>query len=432
MMRHRFPQAAGAALLLSLMAASGTVCAAIIQVPAGANLQEAIIAGAPGDTLQLASGQYNGNIVVDKPLTLQGPDDRSAVLVGERQGRTIWVKAEDVTLRQLTVRHSGLSLPDMDAGIFLDKTAHRARIEENDVVDNLVGVYVWGPENALVQGNRIVGNHDLRVNERGNGVTVWNSPGSKILNNVISQGRDGIFSNTSRNNVFSGNRFSDLRYAVHYMYTDNSEVSDNVSIGNEIAYALMFSRFLTVRNNIGIGSAHQGLMLNSTQQSTIVGNVLDGAEKGVFIYNANFNRIEENVFKNAEIGVHYTAGSEGNQIRNNAFVNNQNQVKYVGTRYLDWSVDGRGNYWSDMSAFDLNGDGIGDTAYRPNGIIDQVIWRAPSARLLLNSPAVAIVRWAQTQFPAILPGGVMDSAPLMKPPVTSTLNKYEALNERPR
>ena len=433
MMRHRFPlQAAGTALLLSLATASGTVRAATVQVPAGTDLQSAVNTAVPGDTLQLASGQYHGNIIIDKPLTLRGPDDRSAVVIGEREGRTIWVKAEDVIVRHLTVRHSGLSLPDMDAGIFLDKTAHRARIEQNDVIDNLVGVYVWGPENALVRGNRIVGNKELRVNERGNGVTVWNSPGSKILDNVISQGRDGIFSNTSRNNVFSGNRFTDLRYAVHYMYTDNSEVSDNVSIGNEIAYALMFSRFLTVRDNIGINSLHQGLMLNSTQQSTIEGNIVDGAEKGVFIYNANFNRITDNLFKNAEIGVHYTAGSEGNEIMNNAFVNNRNQVKYVGTRYLDWSADGRGNYWSDMSAFDLNGDGIGDTAYRPNGIIDQVIWRAPSARLLLNSPAVAIVRWAQTQFPAILPGGVMDSAPLMTQPVTSTLNKYEELNERRR
>ncbi|MYN12809.1 nitrous oxide reductase family maturation protein NosD [Pusillimonas sp. TS35] len=430
-MRYRFPlQAALAALPLMLSAAGGTVRAATVHVPAHADLQAAIAAAAPGDTLRLASGEYRGNIVIDKPIALQGPDDRSATLIGEREGRTIWIKAPDVSVRHLTVRQSGLSLPDMDAGIFLDKTAHRARIVENDIIDNLVGVYVWGPENALVTANRIEGNKRLRVNERGNGVTIWNSPGSRIEGNIISYGRDGIFSNASRENVFSGNHFTHVRYAVHYMYTNKSEVSNNVSIGNEIAYALMFSQFLTVRNNIGIDSTHQGLMLNATQQSTIEGNIVDGAEKGVFIYNANFNRIADNIFKNAEIGVHYTAGSEGNEITNNAFVNNQNQVKYVGTRFLEWSVDGRGNYWSDMSAFDLNGDGIGDTAYRPNGLIDQVIWRAPSARMLLNSPAVAIVRWAQTQFPAILPGGVIDSAPLMTRPTPSTLKKYEVLNER--
>lgn len=426
MARLRFPPpAAAAALLLACAAAGGPARAAVIQVPAGADLQAAIAAAAPGDTLQLAAGEYPGNIVIDKPLVLQGPEDRGAGIVGTRKGRSVWIKAEDVTLRRLTIRNSGLSLPGMDAGVFLDRGAHRALITENDIVDNSVGVYVWGPRDALVRGNRIVGNTGLRVNERGNGVTLWNSPGSKILDNTISEGRDGIFSNASRQNVFSGNHFSRVRYAVHYMYTNDSEVSDNVSEGNDIAYALMFSSSLTVRNNRGTGSAHQGLMLNATQQSTIEGNVLDGGEKCVFIYNANFNRMADNVFRNCGIGVHYTAGSEGNAITGNAFIDNQNQVKYVGTRYLEWSVDGRGNYWSDLSAFDLNGDGVGDTAYRPNGIIDQVIWRAPSARLLLNSPAVSIVRWAQTQFPAILPGGVIDSAPLMAAPDTPLLRKHE-------
>jgi nitrous oxidase accessory protein len=331
-----------------------------------------------------------------------------------------------VQIRQITVRNSGLSLPDMDAGIFLDKPAHNALIENNAILDNLVGVYVWGPHNALVQHNTIVGNKELRLNERGNGVTVWNSPGSRILYNDISWGRDGIFSNTSRDNVFSHNRFTQLRYAVHYMYTNNSEVSSNVSIGNDIAYALMFSQFLTVRENISINSTHQGLMLNAAQQSTITDNIVDGAEKGVFLYNANFNKISGNLIQNTQIGVHYTAGSEGNEITENAFIQNQNQVKYVGTRYLEWSSKDRGNYWSDHSAFDLNGDGIGDTAYRPNGLIEQLVWRAPSARVLLNSPAVSIVRWAQTQFPAILPGGIIDSAPLMRAPDNPVWERYKA------
>jgi len=213
---------------------------------------------------------------------------------------------------------------------------------------------------------------------------------------------------------------------VHYMYTNNSEVSSNVSTGNDIAYALMFSQFLTVRENISINSTHQGLMLNAAQQSTITDNIVDGAEKGVFLYNANFNTISGNLIQNTQIGVHYTAGSEGNEITENAFIQNQNQVKYVGTRYLEWSSKDRGNYWSDHSAFDLNGDGIGDTAYRPNGLIEQLVWRAPSARVLLNSPAVSIVRWAQTQFPAILPGGIIDSAPLMRAPDNPVWERYKA------
>ena len=101
-----------------------------------------------------------------------------------------------------------------------------------------------------------------------------------------------------------------------------------------------------------------------------------GPEKCVFIYNTNQNRFRDNWFEGCEIGIHFTAGSEGNEIAGNAFIGNRNQVKYVGTRYLDWSRSGRGNYWSDNPAFDLNGDGIADTrlpAERPHrpGALDR-------------------------------------------------------------
>jgi nitrous oxidase accessory protein len=141
-----------------------------------------------------------------------------------------------------------------------------------------------------------------------------------------------------------------------------------------------------------------------------------GPEKCVFIYNANQNRFLRNWFEGCEIGIHFTAGSERNEMVGNAFVRSRNQVKYVGTRYLDWSKDGRGNYWSDNPGFDLDRDGVADTAYRPNDLIDKVLWTAPRAKVLINSPAVQVIRWAQSQFPALLPGGVVDSHPLIAPP----------------
>ena len=70
----------------------------------------------------------------------------------------------------------------------------------------------------------------------------------------------------------------------------------------------------------------------------------------------------------------------------------------------------------DHAAFDLDGDGIADEVYRPNDLVDQLVWTTPLAKTLLNSPAVQLVRWAQTQFPALMPGGIVDSWPLMVPP----------------
>jgi nitrous oxidase accessory protein len=233
------------------------------------------------------------------------------------------------------------------------------------------------------------------------------------------------------------------------MYTNDSEISGNVSIQNHTGYAIMFSNRLAIRGNVSYRDRDYGLLFNYANYSTIEGNLVAGGEavagpatqevasdergmmpgagsdpagersrpgKCVFIYNANRNRFLNNWFERCGIGVHFTAGSEGNEITGNAFIGNRNQVKYVGTRDLDWSKGGRGNYWSDNPAFDLDGDGVADTAYRPNDLVDRVLWTAPSAKILINSPAVQVLRWAQAQFPALYPGGVIDSRPLITPP----------------
>ncbi|WP_448191461.1 nitrous oxide reductase family maturation protein NosD [Azospirillum sp. sgz301742] len=410
MRRLGFAAAMGLAAVLSSGAAAGT-----IEVEPGEGLAQAIAAAAPGDVLRLKPGTHPGPVVVDKPLIIEGLP--GAVVDGRGQGSTIKVTAPDVTVRRLEIRNSGLDLEAQNSGIFLDKTATGAVVELNRVEDNLIGVYVWGAANSAVRRNTIVGRKDIRVNQRGNGVQVWNAPGAKIIDNDISFGRDGIFTTSSKRNVFSGNRFTDVRFAIHYMYTNDSEISRNASYGNDVGYALMYSSRLVVRDNLSEGDHHHGLMFNYANESVVERNVVRrGGDKCVFIYNANKNRIADNWFEGCEIGVHFTAGSERNRITGNAFVQNRTQVKYVGTRDLDWSEGGRGNYWSDNPAFDLNGDGLADVAYRPNDVVDRVVWSVPLAKLLLNSPAVQVVRWAQSQFPAITPGGVVDSAPLMRPP----------------
>ncbi len=400
----------------TLLLPSVCVHAETIAVPAGADGLRAAVAEAPaGVVLRLAAGVHTGPVVIERPLVLEGED--GAVVQGAGQGKVISVSAPDVTVRNLTVRGSGTSLFGMDSGIFLDKEAERTLVENNRLESNLIGIYIWGARNARVRGNRVTGRDDLRLSERGNGVQVWNAPGAVVEGNDIARVRDGIFTTTSRRNVFRNNRFRELRFGIHYMYTNDSEVSGNVSFGNHVGYAIMYSDRLTIRNNRSAGDRDHGFLFNFANNSRIEGNaVVDGGEKCVFIFNANGNRFHGNWFEGCRIGIHFTAGSERNRISGNAFVQNRTQVMYVGTRSLDWSVGGRGNYWSDNPAFDLNGDGIADSAYRPNDLVDQVVWRYPAAKLLLNSPAIQVVRWAQSQFPGLHPGGVIDTAPLMVPP----------------
>ena len=408
----------------------------------------------------MKAGEHRGTIRITHRLTVEG--EPGAILVGSGNGSVVVVSAPGAIVRGLIIRGSGRNLETMDAGVFIEKTATRAVVEGNLISGNLYGVYIHGAREAVVRQNEIIGIRAGRMNDAGNGVSVWDAPGAKVLHNEFRFGRDGIFSIASSKNVFSGNRFRDLRFAIHYMYTNDGEVTDNVSTGNTVGYAIMYSHRLTIRGNVSDGDRDRGFLFNFANGSQITGNAVlghlqpaarwaslgparrrgkrarptgrasgsahtcttggrIGPEKCVFIYNTNKNRFSDNWFEGCDIGIHFTAGSEGNEIVGNAFIKNRNQVMYVGTRYLDWSKNGRGNYWSDNPAFDLNGDGMGDSAYRPNDLMDKVLWTAPQAKVLMNSPAVQVIRWAQAQFPALLPGGVVDSHPLMAPPARPKL-----------
>ena len=404
--------------LLFLLLGSFSLQAKQLQVePGKGTLQAAIEFAESGDSLLLSSGTYFGSIDVNKPLTIQGNDE--SVVDGEGTHHVIKITAQDVVIKNLIVQHSGSVLEDEDSAIFITDKGDRALIENNHLQNNQIGVYLKGPDDAVVSNNVIIGSLLYHVNDRGNGVYLWNTPGSIIKNNTIQYGRDGIFVNGSRNNVFTGNRISDLRFAIHYMYAHDSEIRNNISKNNRVGFALMFSDRLKVINNQSLNDEKRGLFFNFANYSIIQGNRVLGSNKCVFIYNANFNQIDHNSFEQCQIGIHFTAGSDKNEIYANAFINNRTQVKYVGTRYIEWSKQGVGNYWSDNVAFDIDDNGIADQIYQPNDLVDQIVWRHPLAKLLLNSPSVQILKWAQSEFPGLHPGGVTDSAPLMKAPSLS-------------
>ena len=412
-------------LILSALIGAGSAAAMEIEVPAEPGAIQAVLQQiSPGDTVILKKGTHPGPVVIDKSIILTG--EEGAVIDGGFQENSLKITAADVTVRGLTIVNSGEDLSEQHSGIFVDREAHRVLIEDNQLTDNLISIYLWGPRDGMVRNNIVHGRKDLRVNERGNGIQLWRSKGSIVEKNEIRHGRDGIYVTTSEDNIFRGNNFAELRFAIHYMYTHNSIVSDNYSSGNHIGFALMNSDGLTVRNNISDGDRDHGIALNYTNKSVMEGNITRNVgEKCIFIYNSNKNAFRDNWFEGCEIGVHFTAGSERNVMSGNAFIGNQTQVKYVGTKTLDWSEKGRGNYWSDNAAFDLDGDGLADSSYRPNDMVDRVVWANPSAKLLLNSPAVQILRWAQGTFPSIRPGGVYDSAPLMAPPANDLRSDQE-------
>ncbi|HEB55469.1 MAG TPA: nitrous oxide reductase family maturation protein NosD [Gammaproteobacteria bacterium] len=414
---------------VSLLNAPG-VWAKQIRLSPASDLEAAIKHAAVNDVLLFSSGIYSGPLVINKSLTLKA--ESGAIFDGHKKGNILLVRAPNVTIEGFVLRNSGMNLTKMNAAIFVKKTAKNILIKNNVFKNNLFGVWLDAAHDATVIGNKISADQTVRSQDRGNGIHLYHVEGADIAKNEIWHTRDGIYIDTSNNNVLKNNNLHDLRYGIHYMYSNHNRIEGNYTHNTRTGYALMQSNSLTVLNNRSENDENYGILMNYITYSTLKNNRVEHVRKGItpgysgagitgaegkalFIYNSVFNTLEGNLFADSDIGIHLTAGSEKNSIYDNAFVNNYTQVKYVSNRRQEWSKDGRGNYWSNYLGWDRNDDGIGDRPFEPNDNVDKLLWKYPLAKLLMNSPSVQILRWAQMQFPVFKSPGITDSYPLMQP-----------------
>lgn len=419
----RRPQGHHLALMVLAIALAGG------RAEAEESLAQSIFRAPAGAVVVVAPGVHHGGLKLTRPIVLVGRP--GAVIDGDGTGDVIRISAPNVTVRNLVIRDSGTSLTDTNAGIYVEKRASGARIEDNSLSRVLFGVYLDGPAGTQVIGNRIREVAGLRQEDRGDGIHMWDDTGVLVKDNDVGGTRDGIYIYVSPHNRIVGNVIHDVRYGVHYMFSNYDLLQGNRSYHNIAGFALMQSEHLRIIDNVSQEDEEYGLLLNYITFSELTGNrvrdVLGKADygngavagtpgKGIFVYNSEDDRFRGNVIADCPIGIHMTAGSEDNVFYRNSFIGNRVQVKYVQNASEEWSWHGVGNYWSDYLGWDFQGKGIGDAPYRPNDGVDVLLWKYPQASLLMSSPAILMLRLVQQAFPVFTPPGIVDSHPLMKPP----------------
>ncbi|MBC7684869.1 MAG: nitrous oxide reductase family maturation protein NosD [Bdellovibrionales bacterium] len=396
--------------MLALLAASAS--AAELRVLPGQSISAAIVRAAAGDTLLIAAGNYPERLLIDKPLTLRGTG--RPTISGQHSGDVIRVTASDVVIEGLAIRDSGADLDAQNAGVYVVPGSDRFTLRDCVLGNNLFGLWLEKSNHSKVTGNTITGKRELLSAARGNGIQVYNTADVEVIGNTISDTRDGIYVDISTRALFRGNKIHHVRYGTHYMNTNHSTWEGNESYQNRGGLALMEVRNLVVRNNIAWGNEDHGIMLRTIQDSVIEHNVVAGNGRGFFVYDAEYNLLRNNVVLNNRVGVHLSAGSSNNQVDGNDFIGNEETVKFVASRDVAWGRT-QGNYWSNYSGWDQDGDGAGDVAYEASDLVDRLNWQYPLVKLVLTSPAVQTLRFVARQFPVLRAPSVVEAHPRMRP-----------------
>jgi nitrous oxidase accessory protein len=392
----------------------------VIRVPA--EELAATVAGArSGDTIEVTGGVFHGNLLIDKPLTLVGID--RPVLDAGNDGTIVTITAPDTTVRGFLLRNSGDKLIGEDAAFNVG--APGALIEDNLIEDVLFGIYVHSGPGAVLRGNVIDGKA-LDIARRGDLIRVWDSDDVLVENNVTHEGRDVVLWYSERLTL-RGNDFSDGRYGLHFMYCDDALIEGNRLTHNSVGAYLMYGRRMTLSDNLiafNRGPSGYGIGLKDMDDSIITGNRFLDNRVGAFVDGSpremgSIGVIEGNLFAYNDIGMEMLPSVRRNQIRNNSFIENEQQVVVAGGGQLqdnEWTIGGRGNYWSDYAGYDDDGDGLGEIEYRAERLLDSLIGGRPELRLFLYSPVVNAVDFAARAFPLVRPQPILvDERPLTRP-----------------
>jgi nitrous oxidase accessory protein len=390
-----------------------------------------IAAAAPGDRLVIPPGVYREHLRIDRPLTLEA--EGRVIIDGGGSGDIVEIVAPDVTFRGFVVRNTGIDLDKENAAIRV--LAPRAVIENNVLEDILFGIDLREAPDGRVVGNRIGGKR-LDIARRGDGLRLWRASGTLVENNVIHDGRDAILWYSS-DVVVRGNIGRDCRYGLHLMFSDHVTITGNHFTGNSVGIYLMYSTGVEIAGNRLIrnrGPSGYGLGLKETDQFSVRDNLIVGNRSGVYIDGSPFTTAKPGEFSGNtlaynDVGFTFLPSARGNELTGNNFIDNIDQVAVSGRGRLDgnqfWKGD-VGNFWSDYTGYDQNGDGVGDFVHESQTLFENLMDKEPSLRLFLFSPAQQAIEFVGRAIPAVRPEPKFtDEAPLMRPVATATAQALE-------
>jgi nitrous oxidase accessory protein len=376
-------------------------------------LQARLDAAAAGATLEVAAGEYRGDLIVDKPVRLLGRGRPR--LVGSGRGSVLRVRADGVTIEGFAIDgRRGGDLARDSSGVH--SSARDTTLRDLEIEEALFGVYLREANGAVVEGCRIRGIPGKDPGEKGSGIHAYNMEGFRFERNEVLDVRDGLYLQNASKGLLRGNTARDVRYGLHYMFSDDNVFEDNSFENGAAGTAIMYSERIVFRRNRFLknrGFASVGLLFQSCDDVLAEDNLVADNARGVFIEGSHRITLRQNVIAGSDVAVVLYDPAGGHRFEGNSFVGNQSPLDLVARRTDTVFL---GNYWSGNQEPDLDGDGRSDRPYRLTSVFDHFRGNLTAADLLSDSFAAAAIGAAERAFPVLRLVPVEDAAPLARPP----------------
>lgn len=371
-----------------------------------------------GDTVLISGTVREGTIEITQPVTLWGRN--GAVIDGGESGEVLLVKADDVTIRSLTIRGTKISDLNDNAGIKV-RECKRTVIRDNFMDRCFFAIYLSGSTDAMVEHNRIIGDDSIE-GRMANGIHLWKCRGATIRHNRSERHRDGIYFEFVTDSKIHDNisRYN-LRYGLHFMFSHRNAYADNLFEQNGAGVAVMYSHHIDMRRNRFLtnrGASAYGLLLKEINDGEIMDNLFTDNTTGLMVDGCNRITAERNVFRSNGWAFKLFANASACTFTGNAFIGNTFDLSTNGELLLNKL---EGNYWDRYSGYDLDRDGYGDVPHRPLGFYTLLVEQVPYAMVFSRSLFVSLLDRAERLVPSLSPEALKDDRPMMRPPkATST------------
>lgn len=249
-------------LILIIVLVICSIIASVVPVSASMHtfvIQNMIDGAAPDSKITIPQGTYIENVVINKPLTLQGS---VGTVVQPNSGAAFTITASGVHI-------TGISIRGATFAIYLSG-CNNAVITNCDLSNNGYGVYGDFASNNKIFGNSATG-------EKGNGIALG----------------DGIFLNGGSYNEITGNVLSNnIAFGISLYQSTNNIIASN-----------------TIHGNTGVGiRLGPGSNNNRVNNNDISGNG-DGSQVatfpacGILIVSATGNHIFDNTITNQQVPI---------------------------------------------------------------------------------------------------------------------------------